>query len=114
MLSFTELLDARNRSGAPYAEVIRVDALSAGIYELARGSQDPQQPHGEDEIYVVVRGKAQINVGHEVFSTAPGTLVYVAAGVPHRFFDIEEDLAVIVVFAPSEGSAGAGERDRQT
>ncbi|MBW3651711.1 MAG: cupin domain-containing protein, partial [Actinobacteria bacterium] len=71
---------------------------------------DPQQPHSEDEVYLVLRGRARATVGSETLPVSAGTFLYVAAGSPHRFHDIEEDLAVLVVFAPPEGTASDRER----
>lgn len=90
------------RSGRPYLEFLRVPAMSAGLYELAAGARDPQGPHREDEIYCVVEGRARFSAGEEDRPVAPGSVLFVAAGVPHRFHSIEEDLKVLVVFAPAE------------
>jgi mannose-6-phosphate isomerase-like protein (cupin superfamily) len=78
--------------------------MSAGIYELPAGDIDPQQPHTEDEVYYVIRGRAAIQVGDEVRDVAPGTVIFVSAGVEHRFHSIAEDLTVLVIFAPPRGS----------
>jgi mannose-6-phosphate isomerase-like protein (cupin superfamily) len=90
-----------------YEEFIRVPSLSVGLYELPAGGTDPQSPHGEDEVYHVVSGRATIRVGDEDRPVGPGSVVFVAAGVSHRFHSIEEDLSVLVFFAPAEGSAGS-------
>jgi mannose-6-phosphate isomerase-like protein (cupin superfamily) len=71
---------------------------------LAAGQDDPQQPHTEDEIYYVVRGRATIRVADEDRPVSPGSVVYVAATVPHTFHTIEEDLEILVIFAPAEGA----------
>ncbi len=97
-----ELIGRREETGRAYLEFLRSAALSAGLYELPAGGSDPQQPHGEDEVYVVMRGRAQIRVGKEDQTVSEGSVVFVAAGVEHRFHDIAEDLAVLVVFAPPE------------
>jgi mannose-6-phosphate isomerase-like protein (cupin superfamily) len=87
----------------PYLEFLRVPDLSAGIYRLPRGGTDPQQPHAEDEVYYVLAGRARILVGDEDEPVEAGTAVYVPRGVEHRFHDIEEDLTLLVFFAPAEG-----------
>src|SRR5437879_2139416 len=97
---------ARASSGYPYKEVLRAGTLSAGVYELAAGSDDPQQPLGEDAVYVVLRGTAKATIGDETVPVSPGAFLYVPARIPHRFHEIEEDLLLLVVFAPPEGSAG--------
>ena len=103
----SELLARRAAGGSPYLEFIRVPALSVGVYTLAAGAVDGQQPHTEDEIYYVVQGRGAIRVGEEDRPVGPGSVVYVAAGVDHRFHSIVEELTVLVVFAPAEGSLRA-------
>ncbi len=71
---------------------------------LAAGQPDLQQPHGEDEVYYVISGRGRISVGDEDREVGPGSTVFVAATVPHRFHDITEDLTIFVAFGPAEGS----------
>ena len=97
-----DLLAARELSGQLYVEFLRVPSLSAGLYELPAGGQDPQRPHQVDEVYYVVSGRASIRVGPEARAVASGSVIYVGAGVEHRFFDIQEDLTLLVFFAPAE------------
>lgn len=82
--------------------------MSLGLYSLPAGGADPQQPHTEDEVYYVISGRAQIRVGaagaEEDRAVQPGSIVFVAANVPHRFHSIAEDLTILVFFAPAEGS----------
>ena len=92
----------RARSGRPYLEFLRVPSMSAGLYELAAGAEDRQSPHKEDEMYYVVSGRANFLAGGEVTPVKPGSILFVPAGVEHRFERIEEALRVLVVFAPAE------------
>lgn len=87
---------------ARYQEFLRRDSMSVGIYRIPAGGIDPQAPHNEDEAYYVISGRAMITVGHQTQPVEAGTLVFVERTIPHRFHDIEEDLAVLVVFAPAE------------
>jgi quercetin dioxygenase-like cupin family protein len=103
-LDLPRLLSGHDFSGEPYLEFLRVPSLSVGLYVLPAGASDPQQPHTEDEVYHVVSGKGHIRVGAEDRAVGAGTVVFVEAGVDHRFYDIEEDLTVLVFFAPAEGS----------
>ena len=105
-----ELADLETRraaAGRPYLEFLRVPALSVGLYTLEAGAVDGQSPHTEDEVYVVMAGRAQVTVGDEARAVGPGSTIYVAAGVPHRFHDIVERLEILVVFAPPEDSLAA-------
>lgn len=100
----TTLLDRHRHTGGVWSEFLRVQALSMGIYTLPAGSTDPQHPHTEDEVYYVVAGRAQIRVDKEDQPVQPGSIVYVAATVEHHFHSIAEDLALLVFFAPAEGT----------
>lgn len=96
-------LDAeRAANEGAYLQFLRERNMSAGLYALDAGSIDPQQPHRQDEIYVVMTGRASITVGTETTTVARGSVVYVPAGVPHKFHHISEDLRVMVVFSPPE------------
>ena len=99
-----DLAAARAAAGKLYHEFLRVPALSCGLYVLPAGATDPQGPHGEDEVYYVVSGRATIRVADETRAVSPGSVVYVAAGVHHRFEAIAEELTVLVFFAPAEGT----------
>lgn len=105
--SLSDLIAAREQSGRLYHEFLRVPAMSAGVYQLAAGADDPQQPHTEDELYYIVAGRARIRVADEDMPVEAGSLVFVAANVEHRFHTIAEDLTVLVFFAPAEYSLRA-------
>ena len=92
----------RSKSGKPYREFLRVPAMSAGLYVLPAGATDHQKPHREDEMYYVLRGRARFQAGPEDRDVSTGSMIFVAAEVGHRFYDITEELAVLVVFAPAE------------
>lgn len=103
---FAEIDVARAADGQRYREFLRVPDLSAGLYVLDADSADPQSPHTEDELYYVVSGRGAVSVGDETREISPGSLVFVAATVPHRFHDISERLEILVVFGPAEGVRG--------
>ena len=92
----------RSKSGKLYREFLRVSSMSAGLYVLAPGANDPQRPHHEDEMYYVIRGKARFHAGDDDQEVSAGSVLFVAAEIEHRFYDIAEELAVLVFFAPAE------------
>jgi mannose-6-phosphate isomerase-like protein (cupin superfamily) len=100
----SEIEELRNESGRRYWEFLRVPAMSAGLYVLPVGAHDPQQPHHQDEMYYVVRGRARFKAGDEDTDVAAGSVIFVAAKVEHRFYDITEELSALVFFAPAEES----------
>lgn len=87
-----------------YREHLRVPDLSVGTYCIPVGGKDGQQPHTEDEIYVVVRGSARLCGESGEVDVGPGSVVYVPAHERHQFTEVSEDLSVVVVFAPAERS----------
>jgi mannose-6-phosphate isomerase-like protein (cupin superfamily) len=98
-------IDAQRAAGGQrYREFLQVPDLSAGLYVLDAGAADPQSPHNEDELYYVVAGRGRITVGEETRDVGIGSLVFVAARVPHRFHGITERLEILVAFGPAEGS----------
>lgn len=99
-----QLISQRKESSKLYLEFLKVSDLSMGLYVLPAGGTDPQSPHTEDEVYYVVSGKAKILVADENRDVQAGSIVYVAKNVAHRFHSIEEDLTVLVFFAPAEYS----------
>jgi mannose-6-phosphate isomerase-like protein (cupin superfamily) len=100
--TIAEIAGQRAQSGKLYHEFLRVPAMSAGLYVLAAGATDLQQPHHEDEIYYVVRGRARFRAGDEDGEISAGSVLFVAAEVEHRFHDVTEELALLVFFAPPE------------
>ena len=100
----TQLVSEREASRKLYLEFLKVPDLSMGLYVLPAGGRDPQSPHTEDEVYYVVSGRARILVADEDNDVQAGSIVYVAKNVAHHFHSIEEDLTVLVFFAPAEYS----------
>jgi mannose-6-phosphate isomerase-like protein (cupin superfamily) len=102
-----EIDQARSAEDGPsYREFLRVPDLSAGLYVLEAGATDPQSPHTEDELYFVVAGRGAVTVGDETRQVVSGSLIFVAATVPHHFHDIAERLELLVAFGPAEGARG--------
>ncbi len=102
LLTIADLEKRQSHAGNRYLEFLRVPAMSAGLYALPAGGTDLQRPHRQDEIYYVISGRARFQADKEDQEIRAGSVLFVAAGVVHRFYDITEDLAVLVVFAPAE------------
>ena len=100
----TELTRRGKGAGKAYLEFVRVPEMSMGVYQLPAGGSDPQGPHNEAEVYYIVSGRAQLLVGEDDHAVQAGSIVYVEKHVEHRFHSIEQDLTVLVFFAPAEYS----------
>jgi mannose-6-phosphate isomerase-like protein (cupin superfamily) len=94
-----DLSDEQRASAEPWLEFLRVPSLRAGLYVLAPGAWDHQSPHEEDEVYIVVAGRATFQAGTDSRTVGPGTVIYVAAHQEHKFTAIVEELRVLVFFA---------------
>ncbi len=102
-----ELLAEQKEAGNLYHEFLKVPSLSMGVYVLPAESVDPQSPHDEDEVYYVVSGRGMIRVDGEDRAVQAGSIVFVATHIEHKFHSIEEDLQILVFFAPAEGSSAS-------
>ncbi len=89
----------QHADGVSYRECLRVPSMHCGVYSLPAGSTDMQTPHDEDEMYFVLEGKGHLRIGEETRPVHPGMLLYVQASQDHSFFEIEEDMKLLVMFA---------------
>lgn len=101
--------DALSRLPGPKGErsvaLFRHGTLTVKLY--APRGHDPQTPHTLDELYVVESGTGTFFDGTTRQAFGPGDLIFVAAGVPHRFENFTDDLAVWVMFYGPEGGEPA-------
>jgi mannose-6-phosphate isomerase-like protein (cupin superfamily) len=92
--------------GERFAELFRHRSLAVEVY-APRGS-DPQLPHTRDEVYIVVQGRGEFVYADQRVAFATGDLLFVAAGVAHRFENFSDELVVWVLFYGPEGGEGRG------
>jgi quercetin dioxygenase-like cupin family protein len=98
----SEVASRQAEQAKPYLEFLRRPEVSMGLYMLPAGGDDPQHPHDSDEVYVALRGRANLEVEGKKHVVGNGSVVSVDRGREHRFLDISEDLQVLVIFAPPE------------
>jgi mannose-6-phosphate isomerase-like protein (cupin superfamily) len=103
-IDLTRAVEEMRAGAESWREVFRVPDLSLGVYRLARGEADPQTPHTEDEIYYVLSGRGVLRVEERDLPLGPGEVAFVPARAEHRFHAVTEDLTLLVLFAPAEGS----------
>ncbi len=96
------LEENRSPDTKPYEVVMRHGSMHVGLY--APRGRDPQQPHDQDEVYVVMRGQGKFTCGDSERKFAEGDVLFVPAGMEHRFVDFTDDFTAWVVFyGPSGG-----------
>ena len=84
-------------AGGGYEVVHESAGLELGVYVLVAPEPDRQQPHADDEVYVVLEGSGVLEVEGKSVPVAEGDAVFVEAGADHRFTAYEQ-LAVLVLF----------------
>lgn len=78
---------------------LNVPTMITGLYSLPQKiGGDSVLTHQVDEINYVVKGKAKFSIGEDIMEVVPGSLIWVKAGVGHRFFDLVEDFEVFIMF----------------
>jgi mannose-6-phosphate isomerase-like protein (cupin superfamily) len=89
-------LPPQTQSGRLYHEPFTHGTMRLGLY--APRDHDPQEPHGQDELYFVHAGTGCFICGESTQSFEPGDALFVPAGAVHRFEDFSDDFAAWVVF----------------
>src|SRR3954467_13598333 len=95
-----EIQQAKERlasAGGGYEIVHESAGLEPGVYVLVAPEPDRQQPHDDDEVYVVLEGRGTLEVEGELLDLHEGQAAFVRAGAEHRFVGYEQ-LAVLVIF----------------
>src|SRR5215468_4046826 len=93
----TEAVERLRASGGGYEVVHESPGVELGVYVLVAPEPDRQQPHEDDEVYVVLEGAGVLEVLGESVPVREGDAVFVEAGAEHRFTAYEQ-LAVLVIF----------------
>lgn len=84
-----------------YKVLMKHGTMSTGFWALRES--DSQTPHAQDEIYIVVSGTGTFFNGGERARFKPGDIIFVKAGVEHRFENFTSDFQTWVVFWGPEG-----------
>ena len=82
-----------------FYDFLKIRNLEAGVIRLRPGQEDTQEPHSEDELYYVVEGSGMLELGKASKPVKKGSVIFVPAGLRHRFYGNREDLIVLYVFA---------------
>ena len=94
-----EKLDSAH--GQLFAKVMEHGTMSVEIYRPIKN--DPQTPHKQDEIYVIASGNSQFHRDEETVECQTGDVLFVPAGMEHRFVNFSEDFATWVIFYGPHG-----------
>ncbi len=109
-----DLIEKRSASKETWLEFLRVPDLSMGLYVLAVGEKDDQEPHTEDEVYYVLSGEGMLQVDGKDQPVKTGSILFVGKNADHHFHSITSELSVLVFFAPEEGANQPADGDRRS
>jgi mannose-6-phosphate isomerase-like protein (cupin superfamily) len=107
LIGVTEAKERLVAGGGGYEVVHSSPGLEIGVYVLVAPEPDRQQPHPDDELYVVLEGSGTLDVEGRAVAMREGQALFVPAGAEHRFTGYEH-LSLLVIFArphAQEGSA---------
>lgn len=97
---------AKYPDGEPFVTAIESGTMSVELF--APRGDDLQEPHEQDELYLIIRGRATLHVGEDEIRCGEGDALMVPAGEPHRFSDISSDFMTWAVFwGPPGGESRA-------
>lgn len=85
-------------TGKPWLPFIKGNNVLTGLYMLKTGATDQQRPHDTDEVYYVASGKGKFKAGDKEVNFKEGSILFVKAEVEHRFYDITQDVVLVVFF----------------
>lgn len=93
-----QLEELKSQMEGPWLAFFKNENVLTGIYRLQPGQEDRQQPHDTDEVYYVISGNGKFVAGETESEVKEGSILFVKADVEHRFFDITEELVLLVFF----------------
>lgn len=102
VFQLADLVAHLKESGRTYLHFLSEPTLRAGLYALPAGGTDGQQPHDKNKVYYVIEGRSGMTIDGQEYMIEPGSVIFVAAKVEHRFHDIEEELQLLVFFSEVE------------
>lgn len=106
-----ELLEELPAEDRTHKEVLDEESMTVEVGRYPSEEAAPKNPHTEDELYFVISGSGKIRVGDETHAVSAGDTVFVEQGTEHDFFDIEEEITVLIVFAASTNPASYAIRE---
>jgi mannose-6-phosphate isomerase-like protein (cupin superfamily) len=84
---------------------LRHGSMKLGLY--GPRARDVQEPHKQDEIYVITQGACSFVKNGERRRVGRHDVLFVEAGAEHRFEDVTDDFLTWVIFWGPEGGEAA-------
>ncbi|QJW89584.1 cupin domain-containing protein [Spirosoma taeanense] len=108
MTSPFTLEDGLNKLRRSPNEFVQLFAHGSLVVEFYKPDKiDKQQPHARDEVYIITSGTGTFDYAGTIMAVKPGDLLFVPAGIEHRFENFTDDFATWVLFyGPVGGEQG--------
>jgi mannose-6-phosphate isomerase-like protein (cupin superfamily) len=94
-----KLVSQLEKEGGYFLDFLKVRNLEAGIIVLHPDEPDTQEPHTDDELYYVIKGRGWMDMGKKKIEVKESAIIFIPAGMEHRFYGNDTDLVVLYVFA---------------
>lgn len=91
-----QAVDAVKASNQAFVELMKIGPVSVEYYSPVK--QDLQNPHQQDELYLIARGHGILIRDKERLEISAGDVIFVPAQMPHRFVEFSDDFATWVIF----------------
>lgn len=99
VFELAQLASKLDEEGGYFLDFLKVRNLEAGIIVLHPNEADTQEPHSDDELYYVIKGNAWMELGKKKIQVKEGSIIFVPAGLRHRFYGNIVNLVVLYMFA---------------
>lgn len=99
ILELQDLLSRLQKEGGYFLDFLKIRNLEAGIILLHPDENDTQGPHPSDELYYIINGSGWMDLGKTKRAVKEGSIIFVPAGMRHKFYGNKEDLVILYVFA---------------
>lgn len=104
-LNVKQSLNRLQQEGKLFTTLFSHGTLAVELYKPHK--VDLQQPHTRDELYVVATGTSHFTAGDQQYEVEPGDVLFVPAGMEHRFSQFSDDFSTWVFFYGPEGGEEA-------
>ena len=94
------------KSGEKFVQLLQNGSMQVEYY--APGTIDEQTPHRQDELYIIASGSSGFYRGGTTIHCEKGDIIFVPAGMEHRFINISADFATWVIFYGPDGGEQPG------
>ena len=97
----SQVVDTIDQMPQQFFRLLNRKDLTVGVLRVLPGGLDMQGTHTQDEVYAVVAGRGILRLGDVDHPVSPGSIIFVPAGLAHRFHGNKELLTLAYVMIPA-------------